>query len=337
MRHLPLLLLALLATACAELSAQAPLAPAAVSIQASPSATPSPRPTRQQAVIPPPPQPVLQPVATPAPAATPVQGQLTPISTPSPRPTPAPSACPGGRGIQVAPSNTGPGGLLYVLGTGFGSSTQVWLGTRKGQVVQRSDTRLVVKVPADFDVSDVPLEVRIVGCEAITVGTVTVDLPAAGAAVPQQGLLAQRFVIPSNLRRFPDDGEPRFGLKTFIAAGLDTPRRAAANGEAFAVSLFGRLNVPIAGITKFRVFADDGVRILIDNQAVIDAPESNAVPETSALVSLTAGLHEFRLDYFQASSPELGLDVFWTLPNSLEGRLPPEALIMPENSFLSRP
>lgn len=70
----------------------------------------------------------------------------------------------------------------------------------------------------------------------------------------------------------------------------------------FAVIFTGKLNAPRDGEYVFQVASDDGARVLVDGQKVVD---NDGIHPASAIkegtVKLTKGEHEYRLQYFQAA------------------------------------
>ncbi|HEX5241693.1 MAG TPA: PA14 domain-containing protein, partial [Tepidisphaeraceae bacterium] len=69
----------------------------------------------------------------------------------------------------------------------------------------------------------------------------------------------------------------------------------------FAARFTGAIDISTAGQYTFATTSDDASRLYIDNRLVVmDDGFKNALTLTSAPITLSAGLHEFRLDYAQA-------------------------------------
>ncbi|MDB6172098.1 MAG: hypothetical protein JWL59_1409 [Chthoniobacteraceae bacterium] len=70
----------------------------------------------------------------------------------------------------------------------------------------------------------------------------------------------------------------------------------------FGVVYSGKLNAPTDGDYTFSVAGDDGVRVLVDDKKVV---ESDGIHPSSEIrdgkVKLSAGTHNYRLEYFQAA------------------------------------
>jgi len=80
--------------------------------------------------------------------------------------------------------------------------------------------------------------------------------------------------------------------------------------STFAARFAGAINIATAGQYTFSTLSDDGSRLYIDNQLVVmNDGSKTALSLTGAPVALSAGLHEFRLDYTQVGgSDELNLN-----------------------------
>lgn len=79
----------------------------------------------------------------------------------------------------------------------------------------------------------------------------------------------------------------------------------------FGIVYTGKLKAPKDGDYTFSVAGDDGVRLLIDGKMVVENDGIHAITEIkSATTKLTAGMHDVRVEYFQAEG-ELGIYVAW--------------------------
>lgn len=83
----------------------------------------------------------------------------------------------------------------------------------------------------------------------------------------------------------------------------------------FGVVYSGKITVPFDGSYVFNVAGDDGVRILIDGKKVVEHDGIHPATEIKeGRAKLTAGAHDFRLEYFQAAG---GAEVYaaWRGPD----------------------
>ncbi len=100
--------------------------------------------------------------------------------------------------------------------------------------------------------------------------------------------------------------------------------------EWFAFDSWVYLKIPIAGQYQFSMISDDGSRLRIDNQEIINydgahetAPLDN--PRTPiGSVNLTAGKHELLLRYFQGPRDIIALQLFWKTPQDQTWKVVPK-------------
>lgn len=104
---------------------------------------------------------------------------------------------------------------------------------------------------------------------------------------------------------------------------IDIPRQGFNIGfpgvtdryEWFAIKYQGKFHFQRQkGDYKFRLVSDDGARLYIDKKLVIDNDGIHAVKSKEATVTLNAGMHHFRVDYFQGPKYEVALQLFVTPP-----------------------
>ena len=77
-------------------------------------------------------------------------------------------------------------------------------------------------------------------------------------------------------------------------------------------------NVSEAGSYRFRLKADDGAQLFIDNRLVVDNDGIHAAISKRGEVELRAGRHRIRVWYFQGMKYELALQLFVTPPGASE-------------------
>ncbi len=69
--------------------------------------------------------------------------------------------------------------------------------------------------------------------------------------------------------------------------------------EWFAIDYTGRIWIEKPGRYRFSLLSDDGAKLAIDGQTVIDNDGLHAPESRSASAVLTRGVHEIRISYFQ--------------------------------------
>jgi PA14 domain-containing protein len=131
------------------------------------------------------------------------------------------------------------------------------------------------------------------GCLASAVAAVllawaAIHLPAASWVLEYYSNPRLEGTATRSLRQLPDFDTSRNDLP------LGLPDR-----EDFSVRIYSCLELQVAGDYLFRVKADDGVRLFIDDKLAIDAwRKPNAASEK--LVKLRAGVHRLKVEYFNA-------------------------------------
>ena len=72
--------------------------------------------------------------------------------------------------------------------------------------------------------------------------------------------------------------------------------------EYYAIQFSGYIKIPVTGVYSFYALSDDGSQLFIDDEQVVDNNGCHGDLEKSGDKALAAGLHKFRLDYFQNGS-----------------------------------
>lgn len=97
--------------------------------------------------------------------------------------------------------------------------------------------------------------------------------------------------------------------------------------EHFSARWNGQLLAPATGTYTFTTVADDGVRLWVDGQQVID-DWKDGVNTDAGTIALTAGQrYAFKLEYYQGAGGD-GLQLFWTPPGG-ESAIVPAAYLFP--------
>ncbi|MGB9454733.1 MAG: PA14 domain-containing protein [Bryobacteraceae bacterium] len=69
--------------------------------------------------------------------------------------------------------------------------------------------------------------------------------------------------------------------------------------EWFAIEYNGRVWIKDAGRYRFSLLADDGAKLYLDNQVVIDNDGQHQARAVSGSATLTRGVHDIKIEYFQ--------------------------------------
>ncbi|MCA9277129.1 MAG: hypothetical protein KDA29_14000 [Phycisphaerales bacterium] len=101
--------------------------------------------------------------------------------------------------------------------------------------------------------------------------------------------------------------------------------------DNFAVRFVGLIEIPQDGVWSFYLGSDDGSVLLIDGEPVIEMPYLQSFRTRTNFLTLTAGVHEIEVRYFQGPG-YTGLTLEWDGPGS-DGReiVPASALWYPSD------
>jgi glucose/arabinose dehydrogenase len=157
------------------------------------------------------------------------------------------------------------------------------------------------------------------------------------------GLKAEFFDFTTNLTQLPDltglsptvvrtDARVYYPQTTGVWQGLDS--RFA---DTFAVRETGYLNVPRAGTYTLSVASNDGSRVWLDGQQVIDNDGVHAMRTRSATLTLAAGNHALRVESFE-NVGGAGLALVWSGPGIARQVVPAARLFQdaPDGSLAFR-
>ena len=105
--------------------------------------------------------------------------------------------------------------------------------------------------------------------------------------------------------------------------------KEAAADDPFGYQFRSQINIPEKGVYKFHIYSDDGARLFIDDQEVIDNDGSHSAGEATGKVALEKGFHEIRVIYFEDYMGQ-ALEIGITGKNLPKQVLPDEMLFLPE-------
>ena len=120
---------------------------------------------------------------------------------------------------------------------------------------------------------------------------------------------------------------PDFGALQAIRSGVVGNFLLSVKGlvNKYGVRYDGQLQIDTPGTYEFYVVSNDGSRLDIDGVTVVDNDGLHGAIEKQGELTLQAGLHPIRLDYFQKAGSE-ALQVFWSGPNFSKQLLPDSQL-----------
>lgn len=170
---------------------------------------------------------------------------------------------------------------------------------------------------------------RLMQTRHIAPAALVLSLLAAPSAAAQRGgfgtagevpfaLQGRVYFIPEESERLPDFSRlrPQGTISTKV---LNIPPQSFTVGfpgvtnrfEWFAIDYHGRIMLPQAGTYRFRLTSDDGSRLHIDGRQVIDNDGIHGVQAEEAEVTLAAGIHDVRVQYFQGPREDVALILEW--------------------------
>jgi uncharacterized protein (TIGR03790 family) len=152
----------------------------------------------------------------------------------------------------------------------------------------------------------------------------------------QPGILAEYFdnngvsfnvaSMPLLIDRVPDhtriESNLQYSSSSQAYPGLDN-RFKNDWGARFS----GLISVPEAGNWTFYLTTDDGSELWMDGQSLIQNYGSHGMREISNSVVLDAGIHDFRIEFFQGGGPH-GLQFSWEGPNQSKTFIPASAFTL---------
>ncbi|MEO2120512.1 MAG: TIGR03790 family protein, partial [Candidatus Poseidoniia archaeon] len=89
----------------------------------------------------------------------------------------------------------------------------------------------------------------------------------------------------------------------------------------------GLISVPETGNWTFYLTTDDGSELWMDGQSLIQNYGSHGMTEISNSLVLDAGIHDFRIEFFQGGGPH-GLQFSWAGPNQSKTFIPASAFTL---------
>lgn len=140
---------------------------------------------------------------------------------------------------------------------------------------------------------------------AVTFGT-TVVIPA--------GLHGRVYHIKRNSTRLPDFRRLK-PLGSIYTSSLNVPPQDFKQGfpgvtrrtEWFAIEYTGRFWINEPGRYDFALTSDDGAKLYIDDELIVDNDGMHPPEDRSGAVTLNGGVHQMRVSYFQGPRFQVAL------------------------------
>ncbi|GAA4454794.1 hypothetical protein GCM10023189_21730 [Nibrella saemangeumensis] len=111
--------------------------------------------------------------------------------------------------------------------------------------------------------------------------------------------------------------------------GNDSPQPGVVNADEFSVRWTGQVEAPVTGTYSFRTNNDDGTRVWVNNQLIIDNWAQQGPTPREGSISLTAGQkYNIRVEYFEAYGGAQA-QLFWVIPGSSSAVIVPRERLYP--------
>ncbi len=140
-------------------------------------------------------------------------------------------------------------------------------------------------------------------------------MPTFGTTVViPSGLQGQIYNIRRYTSKLPDFSKMK-PIGTIYASSLNIAPQDFQRGfpgvtkryEWFAIDYSGRFWIENPGSFTFSLLSDDGSRLYVDDQVVIENDGQHPPLEKSATVDLAGGIHHARISYFQGPKFQVAL------------------------------
>lgn len=201
----------------------------------------------------------------------------------------------------------------------FGDDTPVSTTQRGVHVYSQSGTfqvRLIVRDPVG---AEVQVE------QTVTIAPVehTVGSHPPGTELP--GLRLTRITLPLSMEVDFAALEPLWAEgESLIAPRIDNT--LAPRGEFYALRFSGFIVIPRDGLWTFSLTSDDGSRLILDGQRLIDMNQHQPATTEWVTVQAAAGLVPIQVDYFQTQYDH-ALYLEWEGPGQQRSPVPDSALV----------
>jgi hypothetical protein len=132
--------------------------------------------------------------------------------------------------------------------------------------------------------------------------------------VDPSGLKGDIYRLRRGTQRLPDFGKMK-PIGSVYTSSLNIPLRDFRDGfpgvthrfEWFAIDYNGNFYVDRPGEYHFALASDDGSKLYIDGEKIIDNDGLHTINAEFGVVELAGGIHRLRLSYFQGPRIELAL------------------------------
>ncbi len=139
----------------------------------------------------------------------------------------------------------------------------------------------------------------------------------------EQGIRCEVFELAAGTQQLPDFSTLS-SVGSFTMSEFDVYSRNYKDGfpsmdpslsslrENYGLDCRARLKITEAREYKFWLSSDDGSKLIINGNVVIDSDGTHLANLKSGRISLSEGLHDLQVLYFQGPGWSIALELFWT-------------------------
>ena len=141
-----------------------------------------------------------------------------------------------------------------------------------------------------------------------------------------EGINFNAATMPDLIDRVPDHSRLESSL-AYSSSGNPYPGLDDRFKNNWGARFSGLINIPETGNWTFYLNTDDGSELWIDGDSLIQNYGMHGMREYSGSLNLTAGYHDFRVEFFQGGGPH-GLRFSWEGPNVSKATIPSSAFVV---------
>jgi uncharacterized protein (TIGR03790 family) len=141
-----------------------------------------------------------------------------------------------------------------------------------------------------------------------------------------EGISFNTASMPDLIDRIPDHVRIESDL-AYSSSGNPYPGLDDRFKHNWGARFSGLIDVPESGNWTLYLNSDDGSELWIDDVSAVQNYGSHGMREYSTTLSLTAGYHDFRIEFFQGGGPH-GLLLSWQGPNVTKTNIPASAFVV---------
>ena len=141
-----------------------------------------------------------------------------------------------------------------------------------------------------------------------------------------EGINFNAATMPDLIDRVPDHSRLESSL-AYSSSGNPYPGLDDRFKNNWGARFSGLINIPETGNWTFYLNTDDGSELWINGDSLIQNYGMHGMREYSGSLNLTAGYHDFRIEFFQGGGPH-GLRFSWEGPNVSKTTIPSSAFVV---------